>query len=65
MAERADGREPVAAEPHTTLRIVCAWCGVVMGFKDGQGTTGDTHSCCPACLERQLAEVDRLAEAKA
>lgn len=59
MAECAvEERQTVDVVPHTTMRVVCAWCGVVMGIKDGLGVSGDSHSCCPTCLERLLANVN-------
>lgn len=30
----------------------CAWCGREMGTCDGEGVT---HSICPPCAERELA----------
>jgi len=47
-------------EQHSVMHVVCAWCGADMGTKDGGGLEGDTHSCCPSCLERLLAEVGTL-----
>ena len=41
----------------TQLRIVCAWCGKTMGYKDGQGVTGDTHSICPECEAKQTKPI--------
>ena len=41
----------------TKLIIICAWCGRLMGEKDGEGVEGITHSICPVCLKEQLAEV--------
>jgi hypothetical protein len=57
MAECTVEERAVDVAPHTILRVVCAWCGAVMGSKDGKGVSGDSHSCCPACLERLLANV--------
>jgi hypothetical protein len=42
------------------LKIICAWCGLDMGEKDGQGQTGVTHSICPECLAKQVVELAAL-----
>ena len=54
-----DGRNFLVSEyPRpTTIRIVCAWhtknfgTELIMGYKDGGGQTGDSHSICKECLK--------------
>ena len=46
----------VQTERRTTLKIVCAWCDKDMGEKDGQGVEGTSHSICPACLAKFMAQ---------
>jgi hypothetical protein len=36
----------------TILEIHCAWCGLLLGIKDGQGCSGATHGICSVCLKR-------------
>jgi len=28
------------------MKIYCAWCGIFMGIKDGEGIEGESHSVC-------------------
>jgi hypothetical protein len=44
-------------EQRTTLRVICAWYGRVLGTKDGKGISGDSHTCCHECLTKMLAGV--------
>jgi len=39
------------------MQIVCAWCGCVLGEKQGEGTT---HGICPQCLAKLQAEITTL-----
>lgn len=39
---------------NTTLRIVCMYCGKIMGEKPGYGVSGDSHSICKACWEERF-----------
>ena len=39
------------------MQIVCAWCGRVIGQKQGEGVT---HGICPQCLARLQAEIATL-----
>jgi hypothetical protein len=41
-------------EEGTTLDVVCAWCGVSMGTKDGEGETGTTTGICDGCNWRHF-----------
>lgn len=49
----------------TTIRIVCAWhpknfgTEFIMGYKEGKGQTGDSHTICPGCLK---IEEDKIAK---
>jgi hypothetical protein len=41
------------------LKIVCAWCGKVMGYKEGGD--GITHGMCADCyaaMEREIEEME-------
>jgi len=38
----------------TILRIVCMYCGKVMGEKPGYGVSGDSHSICRECWEERF-----------
>ena len=40
------------------MQIVCAWCGRVLGTK--QGGEGITHGICPECLAKLQAEIVTL-----
>jgi hypothetical protein len=40
------------------MKIVCAWCGVYIGEKDGQGIEGVSHGVCPECLKRLQEKSD-------
>ena len=46
-------------EKHTVMKVVCAWCGVDMGTKDGQGQTGTTHGMCRKCAKKELAKLPK------
>jgi len=37
-------------EINAVIKIVCAWCGLDMGEKDGEGQAGISHGMCPECL---------------
>ena len=34
------------------MKIVCSWCGKVMGEKDGEGIDGISHSVCDECYTK-------------
>ncbi len=36
----------------TKLTIECAFCGRLMGEKDGMGCAGVTSSICPECIRK-------------
>jgi len=40
----------------TILHIVCMYCKSVMGSKDGQGISGDSHSICCKCWQERFPE---------
>ena len=40
----------------TELTVVCAWCGKVIGEKNGNGQSGTTHGICPECSVAVSAE---------
>jgi transposase-like protein len=40
----------------TIIKIECSYCKKDMGTKDGNGTTGVSHSICQECAEKILAE---------
>ena len=35
------------------MRIVCGWCGIFIGGKEGEGVT---HTICRSCAEKEKAE---------
>lgn len=37
------------------MKIVCAWCGREVGWKDGRGEKGVSHGLCRECLTRMEA----------
>jgi len=39
------------------MTIVCAWCGRILGEKQGTGTT---HGICPQCLAKLQVEMATL-----
>jgi len=47
-----------------TLKIVCAWCGRILGTKDcecpGGTKTPVSHGICNSCKEKVLADMDAL-----
>ena len=45
------------AELHRTLLSICAWCGLYLGYKDGQGQTGLSHGLCGECEKVWMEEV--------
>jgi uncharacterized Zn finger protein (UPF0148 family) len=52
---------------HTVMPIECAWCGIPLGEKNGEGVEGTTSGICPDCLEieylllaRQLVKEKKL-----
>ncbi len=49
----------------TTLKVVCAWCGVDLGEKDGKGEEGVSHGMCEKCFAKvrsQRGKVGMLEE---
>lgn len=38
----------------TVSRVICMYCKVVMGTKDGQGKEGDSHGICRKCWEERF-----------
>ena len=53
--QTADGQERVY-RLSSELTVTCAWCGRVMGKKEGNGQSGITHSICPECSVKTFAE---------
>ncbi len=53
--QTSDGQDRVY-RLYTELTVVCAWCSKPMGAKDGQGVSGVSHSICPECLAKAMAE---------
>jgi len=39
------------------MTIICAWCGRMLGQKQGEGVT---HGICPQCLAKLQAEIVTL-----
>ena len=44
------------AKEGTTIKVVCAWCGISLGEKDGQGAEGISHGICPECVMRHFGK---------
>ena len=42
---------------HTVMKVECAWCGVPMGEKDGQGVEGVSYSICLKCEGKEWAKL--------
>lgn len=40
----------------TILKIACMYCGKHMGEKEGNGTTGTSHSICRECWEKHFPQ---------
>jgi len=40
----------------TEMTSICAWCGKVLGKKEGYGQSGITHGICPECASKILVE---------
>ena len=55
--QTADGQERVY-RLSSELTVTYAWCGRVMGKKDGNGQSGITYSICPECTAKTLAECE-------
>ena len=45
----------------TVLKVQCAWCGAVIGEKDGKGVSGVSHGICSDCYSKAMADL-RIAE---
>ncbi len=41
----------------TVLTIRCAWCGEILGEKDGQGVEGVSNGICDSCLVRNFPHI--------
>lgn len=39
------------------MTIECAWCGCIVGEKDGRGVTGVTSGMCDGCFAAIYAEI--------
>jgi len=46
-------------KPVVVRRLICAWCGQVIGTTTSDA---DSHGICPACAEKLLAEAERQRE---
>ncbi len=42
----------------TILRIVCSYCKTEMGYKDGEGVSGDSHSICEKCWKELFPDIE-------
>jgi len=38
----------------TEMISTCAWCGKVLGKKEGYGKSGITHGICPECADKAM-----------
>lgn len=48
----------------TILVIICSYCRIKMGEKDGEGTEGNTHSICEKCWEELFPGIPYPEEGK-
>ena len=55
--QTSDGQERLY-RLSTELTSVCAWCGKVLGKKEGNGQSGITHGICPECSTKTQAEYE-------
>ena len=45
----------ITMEPkHSTMHVVCGWCGCDLGTIDGKGETGVSHGICEPCARKEL-----------
>lgn len=40
------------------LKIECVYCGKHMGYKDGEGVTGISHSVCDECFKIEMDKIN-------
>ncbi|MCK5016412.1 MAG: hypothetical protein KAS32_04995 [Candidatus Peribacteraceae bacterium] len=52
-----DRRNQRYAEMHNILLSICWKCGLYLGYKDGDGTTGLSGTVCEECEKVWMAEV--------
>lgn len=45
----------------TIIMVQCCICGKVLGFKDGFGVEGISHTYCKECGEKEIEKVRVLA----
>ncbi len=38
------------------IRVICAWCGMFMYDKDGEGREGISHGICDSCRKKEKME---------
>lgn len=43
-----------------SIRIVCSWCSKKMGIKKGEAPYPISHSICPDCKKKVLAEINSI-----
>lgn len=41
----------------TVLTIICCVCRKFLGYKDGEGISGISHSYCQECLETEMKKL--------
>ena len=42
------------------MKVVCAYCGTHLGYKDGKGVEGTSHGVCISCFDKVFVELDEL-----
>jgi len=56
------GKKPEAeknsSEKEKKMKVVCAWCGKELGFKEGNG--GISHGICETCKEKVKKELEQI-----
>jgi hypothetical protein len=46
-----------AGEKKDTIEVICSGCGKHLGFKDGMGISGVSHSLCEECARTTLEKM--------
>jgi len=41
------------------MKIICSWCGKVIGEKDPLTDKSESHTRCPDCLKKQSRESNK------
>jgi phage FluMu protein Com len=44
------------------IKIICAWCGKVLGEKEGEAEMSISHGVCPECAYTEIKKLQELIE---